>query len=127
MPLLIRSFVLLPRRFAHDEFGRSSVAAKGELMCRGFEERTSGDLHVVAYLGVRPEVDRAWEHSRGIRGRKNIASEGASIVDVVDPTSGRPIWRERATAMLEKGNSPETKSRRMARVAQKLFADFPPR
>jgi hypothetical protein len=48
------------------------------------------------------------------------------VVDILDPSSRKPIWRGQATGMLQKNNPPESKERNLARAAEKIFADFPP-
>jgi hypothetical protein len=117
------------RSFSDFDVKRLVAALKAELARKGLEERTKGDAYVAAYLGVRPKAETEWEHSHGMYWRKqNVSSpEGALVVDVVDPVSGNLIWRGRATKMLEEGLSPEQKSRNVARVAEKIFAGFPPR
>jgi len=108
---------------------RVEAALRSELGRKGLEERTKGDVYVAAYLGVHPKADTEWEHSKGLywTEQKTKSHEGMLVVDVIDPASGKPIWRGRATAMLQKGTSPEQRSRNIARVVQKILAGFPPR
>ena len=110
------------------DVSRVENALKAELVSKGLAERTKGDVYVGAYLGLRPKADTEWEHSRGIywTEQQTTSPEGTLVVDVIDPASGKPIWRGRATAMLEKSNTPEAKTRNIARVANKIFAGFPP-
>lgn len=117
------------RGFSEFDVKRLDAALKAELARKGFEERAKGDVYVAAYLGVRPKAGTEWEHSHGMYWTKQetMSPEGALVVDIVDPATGKPIWRGRATKMLEENTSPEQKSRNVARVAEKILAGFPPR
>ncbi len=53
-------------------------------------------------------------------------TEGTLIIYVLDPQSGKWIWRGWATARLNDANSPEKKRQRLRQAVQMMLKDVPP-
>jgi hypothetical protein len=56
-----------------------------------------------------------------------VFEEGSLVLDVLDPQSGKLIWRSVARARLDMATSPEVKEQRLTLAVQHLMKDFPPR
>jgi hypothetical protein len=104
-------------------------AIENELSVRGIlPDEDEPDLHVVYYASAREEFEvqggyrRDWEESGALKVDSHLA--GSLVVDLVDASENRVVWRAVATATVS-GSRKKARAR-IPSILQKMFADFPP-
>ncbi len=102
---------------------------ENELSVRGiFPDEAAAALYVAYHASAREEFQveggyrRDWEDSGGLKVDSHLA--GTLVVDLVDASENRVVWRAIATATVS-GNRKKARGR-IPSVVQKMFADFPP-
>jgi hypothetical protein len=102
---------------------------ENELSVRGiFPDEDEPGLHVVYHASAREEFQveggyrRDWEAAGALTVNSHLA--GTLVVDLVDASENRVVWRAIATATVS-GNAKKARGR-IPSVVQKMFADFPP-
>ncbi|MCE9666580.1 DUF4136 domain-containing protein [Myxococcus stipitatus] len=53
--------------------------------------------------------------------------EGTLLLDIVDASSKKLVWRGRAKSELKENASPEDQQKRISKAVSKMLADFPPK
>jgi hypothetical protein len=124
-----------PQPSPSDERVRAAVAA--ELEARGYP-RTSGApsfwVHPMAriedvvaaeaqavYAEVPPWMRDALRDTHVIVGQR-----GLLVVDVIDPTTRRPLWRGAVGGGVDSAASPAARARRLREAVRRLLERFPP-
>jgi len=127
-----------------DEHIRNVV--EQELDSKGFRKETTAtpnffvDFHYAARLilehsdiGAEMGMENEEWHS-GVFGGINVPvganamtrEEGIIILDIIDPKSGRILWRGKGTDLVDRRWKPETKIAKMTQLVKKTLAQFPP-
>lgn len=102
---------------------------ENELSIHGiFPDEAEPDLQVVYHASAREEFQveggyrRDWADSGALTVNSHLA--GTLVVDLVDASENRIIWRAIATGTVS--GDPKKARRRIPTVVQKMFAGFPP-
>jgi hypothetical protein len=104
------------RQLVHDTVEKHLVA-------KGFQLSSGGpaDFWVDYRLTKRDKTDS------GVNPHGEVFEEGSLVLDVLDPQSGKLIWRSVARARLNLATAPEVKEKRLNLAVQRLMKDFPPK
>lgn len=110
---------------------RIKSAVDEELKAKGLlKASTNTDLFVAYHVAKRErvEVERwgygGWWGTGG--GEAYSYDEGTLVIDVVDATTRKVVWRGTATGFLEKDATPEERQERIDEAVRKMFSDYPP-
>lgn len=57
----------------------------------------------------------------------NYYTQGMVVIDVVDASTNKLVWRSTADSRVDQKNSPEKKEQDLRKSVTKMFANFPPR
>ena len=120
----IQSNHMLPRF----DVRRMEIALQQELSVRGFQQKLSGDVLAVAYLGVMPGRTDTLEYSHGLYWTETTKTIhlGTLVLDIIDARTNRLIWRAVAQGKVQEDISPEKRERNIQRIARKVVSEFPP-
>lgn len=122
------------------QVSRINEALAAELSDRGYEivdERSDADLYLSWHLVTREKTDiRSYNASSvyncwrcgppvsDVSVRQH--TEGTFIVDLIDPSRNRSVWRSTIQSRLNKQPSPEQAAENRATAAKAIFVPFPP-
>ena len=54
-------------------------------------------------------------------------AEGTIIIDIINPQSGKSIWRAAGVGVMREGVDPTERAERLNQIIHKMLADFPPK
>jgi len=110
-----------------------------ELAAKGFKKVSSGGDFLVTYhaaLDTKVDItqqdvyaadgmtsDAAWMGTEEV---KTVIDKGSLVLDIVDPSSKKVIWRTSASKTVELDVSPAKKDARAKEAVQQMLANFPP-
>jgi hypothetical protein len=110
------------------------AAVDAELRKKGLRPvPTAGDLEVAFHVALSRGYDvTSYGYPPRLRSAHGTAQvravdAGSLIVDLVDPRTKELAWRAIASDDLDADASAAGRDARIAAVAEKMFADFPPR
>ena len=119
---------------------RVQKAVNAELKDRGFHLASQDpDFLIAEHMGAEEKVQiNNWGYTYGPSngywgghwGQSNVSEyryeEGTLILDFVDTTTNKLIWRGAAKAEIDRVNTPEKKDKLVAEAVQKILKSFPP-
>ena len=121
---------------------RVTAAIDRTLQARGYQEvEQSSDFQVGFSIGVRIGLESAPSTSASVGygryGRYGGIGygtgtevreyeEGTLVIDLIDPATGKLIWRGTAQARVSSDQSPESSTKRINEAVEKVLAQFPP-
>lgn len=53
-------------------------------------------------------------------------TQGTLIIDIIDASSGKLVWRSTAASAVERQSTPEKKEQTLRKTVEKMFEPFPP-
>ena len=134
------SFDFLPQQSLRSPFLRERVesAISRELTAKGLRRVSGGaDLLVAVHgrLDTRTEIDTTafgyrwrWGYwgAAGVHTTVRQVPVGTLVVDLVDGPSRELVWQGRASAVVSRGGSPESRQERIDEAMAEVFERFPP-
>lgn len=122
------------------QVSRINEALAAELSGRGYkivDERSEADLYLSWHLVTREKTDiRSYNASSAYNCWRcgppvsdvsvRQYTEGTFIVDLIDPSRNRSVWRSTIQSRLNKQPSPEQAAENRATAAKAIFVPFPP-
>ena len=102
-------------------------------------DKASADFHVQFQIKVKHDVPSNTSFGVGIgtfsgntggslsSSRRQIYDEGTLIIDMLDPSDGKVLWRSTATDALKQFDSPEERRVYTDKVINAMLASFPQR
>lgn len=135
-----KTFDFLPEQGLKNPFlrERAESAVTRELTAKGLTRVASGAALLVAMHGrfdTRTEIDTAgfgyrsrWGYwgAAGVHTTVREVPVGTLIVDLVDGDRRELVWQGRASAVVSRGGTPESRQERIDEAMAELFAKFPP-
>jgi hypothetical protein len=112
----------------------------GSLAERGFEKvpLASADFLVTYYLGLETRIDvrtvhssfrysrRGWSGSVGTDTRVRQYERGTLLIDVLDPSSRRLVWRGSADSRVSSRSDPARRDQQIDDAVRRILDRFPP-
>ena len=97
-------------------------AVEKQLAAKGFRPSAGApaDFLVDYRVAKREKTDSS------VNPHGEVFEEGSLVLDVLDPQSGKLIWRGVARARLDFQAPPDVKEKRLNLAVQRLMKDFPP-
>ncbi|HVP10421.1 MAG TPA: DUF4136 domain-containing protein [Phycisphaerae bacterium] len=94
-----------------------------ELAAKGFAPASpqSANFWVDCRIGKREKTDS------GVNPHGEVFNEGSLVLDVLEPQSGKLIWRAVAQARILPDATTEVRNKRLNTAVQRLMKDFPPK
>lgn len=105
---------------------RARKVIEDQLRTKGLSEATNADLHVEFRVQLRNRLD--FDETGGLRGSRGVFlndnHSGTAIVDLIDGSTGKLVWRGWAHELIRDGRTAES---RIRRGMEKLLRHYPPR
>ncbi len=137
-----------PKSMALDPAMKTQLAEafNAELAKKGLSQTSDGnaDLVLVFQLGVRDEKEitffnSGWNYGPGWRrgwygpaggvvtSTTNTFQVGSLVLDIFDASQKHLVWRAVASKAIDEGIKPDKRKKNMAKAAEKVLKNFPPR
>lgn len=94
-----------------------------QLQAKGFQKVSEG----AADFCINYRLAKKLETTIGAVSSGEVYEEGALILDVISPKTGKLIWRGVAKARINNANSPDVRKQRVEQAVRELFKVFPPK